>query len=75
MSAAESSAVGSRSVAPGNNSVRDSAVNCFSITPSRMTLVSPSRSRALGGEGVSDGLTPGTTSEIFSPARALNSLR
>ena len=66
VSSADSSAAGSRSVAPGSNSVRNSVLDCPSITPLLITLVSPSRSRALGGESVSDGLATGTTSVIFS---------
>src|SRR6201993_4352123 len=66
VSSADSSAAGSRSVARGSNSVRDSVLDCPSITPLLMTLVSPSGSRALGGESVSDGLASGTTSVIFS---------
>ena len=61
VSSAESSATGSRSVAPDSNSVRDWILACPS-----MTLVSLSRSRALGGESVSDGLASPTTSVIFS---------
>ena len=66
VSSADSSAAGSRSVARGSNSVRDSVLDFPSITPLLMTLVSPSGSRALGGESVSDGLASGTTSVIFS---------
>ena len=66
VSSVESSAAGSRSVAAGSNSVRDSVLDCLSITPLRMTLDSPFRSRTLGGESVSDGLASGRTSVIFS---------
>src|SRR5262249_9358926 len=66
VSSADSSAPGSPSVTPGSNLVRDSVVDCPSITPLLMTLVSPSGSRVLGGESVFDGLASGTTSVTFS---------
>ena len=66
VSSADSSAAGSRSVARGSNSVRDSVLDCPSITPLLMTRVSPSGSRALGGESFSDGVASGATSVMFS---------
>ena len=66
VSCTDSSAAGSRSVAPRSNSVRASVLDCLLITPLLMTLASPSGSCALGGESVFDGLASGTTSVIFS---------